>query len=108
MTTPPDQSTDLGKDLDRILNEYGYFLGLAYEGENGGLKTHNVGKVKTALQELLLKEVGKAKIEGKKEILNYLLQFTNTDAILDWDFLDGMMTSLEIELKNSQLKKGEK
>ena len=41
----PQQSDQLEAELEQIMDEYGYFLGLAYEDKNGQLAIHKKGEV---------------------------------------------------------------
>jgi hypothetical protein len=45
------------KTIDDIFEKYGYFLGLAYEDENGNLAVHEKGEVKDQLYTLIKEQV---------------------------------------------------
>lgn len=66
--TPQDQQDE----LDKIMEKYGYFLGLGYEDEKGNLATHKAGKVR---DEILLwhnRYINKACNEAKIDELELL------------------------------------
>ena len=46
-------------------------------------------QAKASLIEYIDTQTKLARIEAKKEVLEYMLQFTKSGAIVDWDFIDG-------------------
>lgn len=60
-------------DLEEILNKYGYFLGVGYEGENGGLKVYEQGEVKKRIMDWHNAEVAKAERDTRISELDWVL-----------------------------------
>jgi hypothetical protein len=62
------------------------------------VNTIDLPDAKQAIQQELLK----ARIAGKKEVLDYMIQFTQGGKTIDWDFIDGYYSTdpdLQAKLK---------
>lgn len=82
---PKEPDTTINSELDEIFETYGYFLGLAYEDENGNLATHKTGKVKQEILKLIAQEANKARIEENKLYTKFLSEYYSGKHDVDLD-----------------------
>ena len=60
--------SDIDKQVQDILDNYGYFLGLGYTDKKGNLKVHKKGAVKKQLVALIQEQVRLARISELKQL----------------------------------------
>lgn len=69
--TRTDFPTPNQDELSEILNKYGYFLGIAYEDEQGNLATYPAGKVEEELRSYIDRTVAERLLAELDEVTAY-------------------------------------